>query len=79
MNSVLKFYQYLGVSDTNINGEQLFNLLCLLGNENIQIELKPNPLEMCNSILDIFIQGMETNSFKHITEDQIIKVLNKLV
>ena len=74
MSILTKFYDYLGVSDNTINGEQLFSLICLLGKEQKNIDICKDPVTMCQHILEIYVDGMETG-FKHITEDDIICAL----
>lgn len=76
MSILTKFYDYLGVSDNTINGEQLFSLICLLGKENYKLTLKEKPIDMCEHILNIFINGIETGTFRHIEEQDIVRALN---
>lgn len=72
---IRKFFQYLGFNDTSINAEQLLNLICLLGKENISIIPQENILDMVESVLSIYINAFETNGFRNITEYEIIEKL----
>lgn len=75
MNKVIKFFRYLGFSDTSINAEQLLALICLL-NEEQPTTLKGITMEqILNEVLDIYINKIETWNLKNITEQDIIEVL----
>lgn len=76
MSILKKFYNYVGVDYTTINGEQLYSLICLLGKERKTIKLQQNPLDMCREVLLMYIDYMETGKFKYITEQDIITALN---
>ena len=75
MSKVIKFFRYLGFSDTSINAEQLLALICLL-NEEQPTTLKGITMEqILNEVLDIYINKIETWNLKNITEQDIIEVL----
>ena len=78
MNKVIRFFRYLGFSDTSINAEQLLALICLL-NEEEPTTLKGITIEqILNEVLDIYIEKIETWEFKHITEQEIVEVLSNV-
>lgn len=78
MNKVIRFFRYLGFSDTSINAEQLLALICLL-NEEEPTTLKGITIEqILNEVLDIYIEKIETWGFKHITEQEIVEVLSNV-
>lgn len=75
MNKVIKFFRYLGFSDTSINAEQLLALICLL-NEEQPTTLEGITMEqILNEVLDIYINKIETWNLNNITEQDIIEVL----
>lgn len=78
MNKIIRFFRYLGFSDTSINAEQLLALICLL-NEEEPTTLKGITIEqILNEVLDIYIEKIETWGFKHITEQEIVEVLSNV-
>lgn len=76
MNSVQKFFTLLGFDDTCLNAEQILVLISLLLKEqDIILSKNTDIVGMMDIILSIYIDKMETNGFRHITEQDIIEVL----
>ena len=76
MNNVERFWSYLGFSNKTLNEKQLLQLIVLLCmDENIQLPNVQTELTLFNYIVDTFIHKMETNTFKHIKEQDIITKL----
>lgn len=76
MNNVERFWSYLGFSNKTLNEKQLLQLIVLLCmEENIQLPNVQTELTLFNYIVDTFIYKMETNTFKHINEQDIITKL----
>lgn len=73
MTKVEKFFSYIGLDNQSINETQMLRLICLLGQEHKVISIVPNNLDFFESILDIYINAFETNSFKNLTEQQVIQ------
>ena len=76
MNNVEKFWSYLGFSNTTMDEIQILQLIILLcKEEKVSLPKIDEEITLFNYIVDTFIHKLETNSFKHITEDDIIKEL----
>ena len=76
MNNVEKFWSYLGFSNTTMDEIQILQLIILLcKEEKVSLPKIDEEITLFNYIVDTFIHKLETNSFKHITEDNIIKEL----
>lgn len=76
MNSVQKFFTLLGFDDTCLNAEQILVLISLLLKEqDIILSKNTDVVGIMDNIISIYIDKMETNGFKHITEQDIIEVL----
>lgn len=76
MNSVQKFFTLLGFDDTCLNAEQILVLISLLLREqDIILSKNTDIVGIMDNIISIYIDKMETNGFKHITEQDIIEVL----
>jgi hypothetical protein len=76
MNSVQKFFTLLGFDDTCLNAEQILVLISLLLKEqDIILSKNTDIVGIMDNIISIYIDKMETNGFKHITEQDIIEVL----
>ena len=75
LNKVIRFFRYLGFSDTSINAEQLLALICLL-NEEEPTTLKGITIEqILNEVLDIYIEKKMAQS---LTMKRPLKKLDKL-
>lgn len=75
MTNIQKFFTYLGFSDTSINERQLLELICILNEEQHTLLRGTSIDKLLNEVITIFIEKMETNSFKNITEQNIIERL----
>ena len=76
MNNVEKFWSYLGFSNTTMDEIQILQLIILLcKEEKVSLPKIDEEITLFNYIVDTFIHKLETNSFKHITEDDIIREL----
>ena len=76
MNSVQKFFTLLGFDDTCLNAEQILVLISLLLKEqDIILSKNTDIVGIMDNIISIYIDKMETNGFRHITEQDIIEVL----
>ena len=75
MTNIQKFFTYLGFSDTSINERQLLELICILNEEQHTLLRGISIDKLLNEVITIFIEKMETNSFKNITEQNIIERL----
>lgn len=76
MNTVDKFFTLLGFDDTCLNAEQILVLISLLTKEgDIILSKNTDIVGIMDNILSTYIDKMETNGFRHITEQDIIEVL----
>ena len=76
MNSVQKFFTLLGFDNTCLNAEQILVLISLLLKEqDIILSKNTDIVGIMDNIISIYIDKMETNGFKHITEQDIIEAL----
>jgi hypothetical protein len=76
MNSVQKFFTLLGFDNTCLNAEQILVLISLLLKEqDIILSKNTDIVGIMDNIISIYIDNMETNGFRHITEQDIIEVL----
>lgn len=74
-NRLQKFFNYLGVDETCITLQQMFQLLLLLNKyKSITIPKSNDPVDTMNCILDELIEIMETTP-DAIPEQEILGVL----
>jgi hypothetical protein len=76
MNNIQKFFTLLGFDNTCLNAEQILVLISLLLKEqDIILSKNTDIVGIMDNIISIYIDKIETNGFRHITEQDIIEVL----
>lgn len=72
VTDVERFFSYISVDRTYITAEEVLKLMELLNKEHDgKIKVSLSSIEFVHDILSIFIEAMETNKFKTITEKEI--------